>query len=184
MNRKNEAEQAEIIRQDDNKVVLKLDDGTEKTVTESTLKRWWKKTEVEIQEEVKETKTKGNRKPREMKPEIKELMEYVYTVAEAMGAEIWEPAKDIKMKSIKVGGHMAVKVNYSNRMLTLNCRSKVVANIDNPDVINNHCFDYGYQFMENTKQDRQLIESLINASVLYVKDKYNKEEKEEDKEVA
>lgn len=175
VNRKNEAEQAQLVdTRKEGKFVLILEDGTEKLITESTLKRWWKKTEIEVPD--KQAKN-NNRKPREMKPEIEKLMNYAFDTAKEQGAEIWSPAKDIKMRAFKVNGKMAIKFNYSNRSITLNCRSKAVAGLDGPDHVNNHCFDYSYQFVEDTKQDRKLIKDLIKASIKYITDKEQAKQK-------
>ena len=162
VNRKDEAMKGEIIATTEKGVTIQLEDGTAKDVTTSTLKRWWKKEEIEVEDA---PAPKKERKKQEMTEDAKALMQYAFAEVENAGGEVWEPAKDIKMRAFKVGGHMFIKFNYANNGITLHCRKAAVEEVAEPNHIYNHCFNYAYTFKELTKDNKKLITKLIKASI-------------------
>ena len=180
INRKDETVRGTLIQEIEGGVILQLENGEGKRVTTSTLKRWWKKIEVEEQEEApaqeenkpaKPKKERKERKKAEMTADAKALVEYAYKVVEEQGGEVWKPAKDIKMRAFKVDGHMFLKFNWSNKGITLHCRKAAVEKVGEPTHVYKHLFDYAYQFDKNNKTNRTKIEKLIVKSLKYQQDK-------------
>lgn len=195
------------------------DDGSNTSITTSTLKRWWKKVEEEspvkennveeIQEEVagdgtplaevgkeiaaqakekakKSTQVKEKKTRRLKEPEAYaiEAMEFVFnTVEKKFHDKIFVPAKDIKMRTFKTGGHMYCKFNYSNSSITVAVRGKSLPDkFTIPDKTVNHMFDSVYQFKSAlTDKDKKLITDILSNARDYRISKNNKNKKKEEK---
>lgn len=119
---------------------------------------------------------KKERRRREPEAYAVEAVEYVYNVVKSFGDEIFVPAKDIKMRSFKVGGHIYCKFNYSNTSITVAVRGvSIPENFTAPKKTVNHLFDSLYQFTSAlTDTDRQLIADILRNARDYRISKNNK----------
>ena len=131
----------------------------------------------EILQDEKEI-AKSTKKRRHREPEVyaTEAIEYVYDVVKSFGDEIFVPAKDIKMRSFKVGGHIYCKFNYTNTSITVAVRGlSIPENFTAPNKTVNHLFDSLYQFTSAlTDTDKQLIADILRNARDYRISKNNK----------
>lgn len=186
---KRNGKKATLIRSDKEIATLRYEDGTVGSVTISTFKRWWRKVEEEVQTEteaidIPKKKVKTEKKAKTPNPDIEELKNYIFSEVTKMDAEIFTPAKDIKMRSFKIGGHMFMKMNYSNKSVTLAVRGKCLTeDISLPDRNINHMFDAVYIFTENNSVNKKLISDLLKISMNHqiYKNNSKKEEKKNGK---
>lgn len=118
----------------------------------------------------KAAKAKKAAKKKEKTPSTSDaLCEQVYSIVNGFGDEIFKPAKDLKMRTFKVGGHMYAKFNYSKTGITLAVKSaavKEIKNIREPYAKLNHMFDWAYRFTGESlsPEDEAFITEILTAS--------------------
>jgi hypothetical protein len=101
-----------------------------------------------------------------------------------LGCEVFVPAKDIKMRAFKIGGHMTCRMTYSGRSVSLHTRSKsleTIENAPNPDKIVNHMMDNTFVFTEFTDRAKQDIDIILESAYNYQLLKNNKKKESEEK---
>lgn len=198
---------AELIQENEKfkTVLIKYEDDKESTVTISTLKRWWKplseeeveKEEVssdgthyvQVMEEIiegaknKVTK-KSSKKVKSTKIDssiIEEGIQYVYSIVNSFGDKIFAPSNGMKMRAFKVGGHMYVKFDFSNKSFSVAVKGIALPeNFTKPTRLANHTFNYVYKFEhELADTDKELIKDILTYARTYRVNKNNKTQKEE-----
>ena len=120
---------------------------------------------VEEQEPEPEKKEKKERKQREkkvMKVDAASLHEYVLATCEQLGGTVFIPAKEMKFRGLKCGGHMFVKYSWGNNNIVLQVRSKALG-LDAPKNPCNHTFDDKYKFGSDTAENRAEIYKIMKA---------------------
>lgn len=126
--------------------------------------------EIADQAKEKAAKAKKAAKKKEKTPSTSDaLCEQVYSIVNGFGDEIFKPAKDLKMRTFKVGGHMYAKFNYSKTGITLAVKSaavKELKNIREPYAKLNHMFDWAYRFTGESlsPEDEAFIIEILTAS--------------------
>jgi len=191
-------------------VILQFEDGTTKSLTTATIKRWYREVKEEeiVEEPVKEIPKKKEKVNKESKTEkIKDsvpkqgtskkvstkvsvdtqpIFDYVTARAEELGLELFNPPSGVKVIAFKIGGKMTGRMNYSKKAITLCFREKVTGNVATPTKTINHLFNAGYQFTSLTTTDKKLIDKLLKASteaqVLVNANKAAKKNKKDKKE--
>lgn len=114
-----------------------------------------------------ETEVKPKKKPT-VKPNpevIDNIINYVMDTAVAAGATVFVPAKEIKMRSLKINGHMFMAFNFSSKSVVLRCRGAVTKDVAAPTRTVNHMFDYNYVVTEFNENVKELIDKLIKVSM-------------------
>jgi hypothetical protein len=121
----------------------------------------------EVVEQVKEkpVRVKKTKEPKQENPHIQEILDYIYNISQEFGGIVWTPAKDIKMRTIKVGGHNCIKLNYSGKSVIIGVRPCVVQG--QPDKTINHMFGALYTITELTDETKELISNLTKVSLDY-----------------
>lgn len=187
----------ELVRIDTKRqeAIVKTADGKINSFTISTWKRWWKKVTVDVDTDVQDNSTdnssnivtttdstpvknvkkvdtkKVSNKTTNIKavPEdIDNLKNYIFNEVKKLSGEIFVPSKDINFRSFKIGGKMFCSLNYSGKSVTLNCRSKAVADCNiEPTAKVNHMFDYRFSFSEFTDETKNTIRILLQVSMDY-----------------
>lgn len=112
----------------------------------------------------------------EPEPWVDEALQFIFNFVKDNQDEVFTPANGIKMRSLKTGGHMYAKIDFSGKSVTVAVKSIAVKN-DTPTKRINHMFDYGYVFKsELSATDKELIHKLLTDSRDYRISKNNKKE--------
>lgn len=197
---------AELVSENDNQVIVKLESGEEKALSPATLKRWWKPMEDEevqeqpqsevVEEAIQEEATEAVEEPAEepkqeaTKPEKKAKTEkapkqkrktisgdhplkaFIEQLATERGTEVFE-ATVPSFRSLKVDGKMYMAFIFNKKGITLWMRSKAVQDLT-PFKKTNHMFDARVHFDEETKENKEKITKLLDASLEFQKNKQAK----------
>jgi hypothetical protein len=119
---------------------------------------------------VEKAAEKKSKKERVVKPNpevIDNIINYVLDTAVKSGATVFVPAKDIKMRSLKIDGRMFMAFNYSSKSVVLRCRGNATKEVAPATRQVNHMFDYNYVITEFNDDVKTLIDRLIKVSMDY-----------------
>jgi hypothetical protein len=186
---------AEVVKEDEKQVVIRLESGEEKKISPATLKRWWKpheeesiteepQTEEIAQEEPaeevsviditeneepvpKKEKKKEPKKPREKISGEHPLKVFIEQLSEERQTEVFV-ATVPSFRSLKVDGRMYMAFTFNKKGVTLWMRSKAVEELTEYKKVN-HMFDARVHFGEDTLENRKEIEKLLDASLEFQK---------------
>lgn len=107
------------------------------------------------------------------------IREYIISKAQELGAELFTPSKDMKMRAFKLGGHVFAKIFYSKNRVSMFCRTSACK--ETPDkTINNYTLNG--QYILTPGCDMLLIDSLLIQSIEWQtakNSKHNNTKKEE-----
>lgn len=107
------------------------------------------------------------------------IREYIISKAQELGAELFTPSKDMKMRAFKLGGHVFAKIFYSKNRVSMFCRTSACK--EAPDkTINNYTLNG--QYILTPGCDMLLIDSLLIQSIEWQtakNSKHNNTKKEE-----
>jgi hypothetical protein len=131
--------------------------------------------DTSVESSVTETNTEKTKpvepkKERTSKPNpevIENIINYVVNAATDAGATVFVPAKEIKMRSLKINGHMFMAFNFSSKSVVLRCRGKATKDVAPATRQVNHMFDYNYVITEFNDDVKTLIDNLIKVSMDY-----------------
>lgn len=214
---------AELVSRTDEQVVLKMENGKEKSISPATLKRWWKEIEEPQTEETTSTEEVGaeavnviditeDEEPAqidftefeereeeqvdeeeiipEVKPEKKEkkekktrekisgehpLKNFLEQLATERQTEVFV-ATVPSFRSLKVDGRMYMAFTFNKKGVTLWMRSTAVEELTEYKKMN-HMFDARVHFAEDTQENKDKIEKLLDASLEFQKNRQTKKSK-------
>jgi hypothetical protein len=181
---------AELVSENDKQVIVKLESGKEKALSHATLKRWWKPMEDEevqeqpqsgiveeamqeettevVKEPAKETEKTSKQKRKTISGDHP-LKAFIEQLATERGTEIFE-ATVPSFRSLKVDGKMYMAFTFNKKGITLWMRSKAVQDLTQFKKTN-HMFDARVHFDEETKENKEKITKLLDASLEFQKNK-------------
>ncbi len=186
---------AELVGYNDGVVILRLEDGEEKIIAESTLKRWWQRIEGEdsqarkeaatAKEAVKEKPVKQEPKPKAApkKPAIKapdvpnEVSNKFFELVDKMkeiheGITVFESDKVPGFYSLKVDGKIYMAFSVTKKAgFTLWLRTAAIDGIIDEYQKMNHMFDARLKVTHWDTEVYNLIRKLHDASLKFQKDK-------------
>ncbi len=129
--------------------------------------------EVKPEKPAKATKV---RKAREMDAGINQLITDILNMTEEIGGTVYE-ANNIKMRALKIDGHMFARITYGNTYVNIHTRSKAVGELEvTPTAQVNHMFDWVFKFAGDA--DRDKIKEILVASRDYQINKKTKKQEE------
>jgi hypothetical protein len=181
---------AELVSENDKQVIIKLESGEEKALSLATLKRWWKpmkdeevqeQPQSEVVEEATQEETKPEKKAKtEKTPKQKRktisgdhpLKAFIEQLAIERGTEVFK-ATVPSFRSLKVDGKMYMAFTFNKKGITLWMRSKAVQDLTQFKKMN-HMFDARVHFNEETKENKEKITKLLDASLEFQKNKQAK----------
>lgn len=221
---------AEVVKEDEKQVVIRLESGEEKKISPATLKRWWKPheeesiteepqteeiiqeepaeevnvidvtdeeptqidfTEFEGQDEEQPIQEESEEEPApEVKPEKKEkkakkprekisgehpLKNFLEQLATERQTEVFV-ATVPSFRSLKVDGRMYMAFTFNKKGVTLWMRSTAVEELIEYKKMN-HMFDARVHFSEDTQENKDKIEKLLDASLEFQKNRQTKKSK-------
>ena len=173
---------AEIVSESDNQVVIRLENGDEKSISPATLKRQWKVIEEPQSEQIviniiQESNTEKSVK--EPAKDIKEnkksqknrvsgdhsLRQFIESLAIERNTEIFI-AKVKGFRSLKVDGKMYMAFTFNKKGVTLWMRSAAIQDIITFNKTN-HMFDARVKFNEDNEETRNIITQLLDANLQF-----------------
>lgn len=181
---------AELVSKNDKQVIVKLESGEEKALSPATLKRWWKPmedeevqeqsqsevveeaTQEEAAEAVEEPAEETEKTPKQKRKTISgdhPLKAFIEQLAAERGTEVFE-ATVPSFRSLKVDGKMYMAFTFNKKGITLWMRSKAVQDLT-AFKKTNHMFDARVHFDEETKENKEKITKLLDASLEFQKNK-------------
>jgi hypothetical protein len=180
---------AELVSQTDEQVVLKMEDGKEKSISPDTLKRWWKEIEEPQTEEItstdevvaeadqaveEETVAKVEKKAK--KPAKKKtidnphpLKKVIEDLAAEMGTEV-TTATVPTFKSLKVEGRRYGAFTFDEESVTLWLNSEAIEGLTDYRKIK-HILDARIRFEEMTGENISKVKQLVLAALTFTKAK-------------
>ena len=180
---------AELVSRTDEKVVLKMEDGKEKSISPVTLKRWWKEIEEPQTEEItstdevvseadqaieEETVAKVEKKAK--KPAKKKtidnphpLKKVIEDLAAEMGTEV-TTATVPTFKSLKVEGRRYGAFVFDEESVTLWLNSEAIEGLTDYRKIK-HILDARIRFEEMTGENISKVKQLVLAALTFTKAK-------------
>ena len=180
---------AELVSRTDEKVVLKMEDGKEKSISPATLKRWWR----EIKEPQTEEITSTDEVVAEADPVIEEepvakvekkakkpakkktidnphpLKKVIEDLAAEIGTEV-TTATVPTFKSLKVEGKRYGAFTFDDDSVTLWLYSEAIEGLTEFRKIN-HILDARVKFEEMNDENVSKVKQLVLASLAFTKAK-------------
>lgn len=177
---------AELVSENEQRVIIRLEEsGEERNISFATLKRWWKPYEEESVTEEPQTeeitqgepapkkeKKKEPKKPREKISGEHPLKVFIEQLSEERQTEVFV-ATVPSFRSLKVDGRMYMAFTFNKKGVTLWMRSKAVGELTEYKKVN-HMFDARVHFDEETKENKEKITKLLDASLEFQKNKQAK----------
>lgn len=190
---------AELVSRTDEQVVLKMEDGKEKSISPATLKRWWKEIEEPQTEEIPPTdevvaeaeenadeQTEANQvieeepvakvEKKAKKPAKKKtidnphpLKKVIEDLAAEMGTEV-TTATVPTFKSLKVGGRRYGAFTFDEESVTLWLNSEAIEGLTAYKKIK-HILDARIRFEEMTDENVSKVKQLVLAALTFTKAK-------------
>lgn len=191
---------AELISENEQQVVIKLESGEEKALSHATLNRWWKLMEDEemqeqpqsevVEEATQEEATEAVEEPAEETEEAtlkktktkktskqkRETISGEHPLKAFIEQLATERETEVfkatvpSFRSLKVGGKMYMAFTFNKKGVTLWMRSAAVKDITEFKKMN-HMFDARVQFSEDNKASKDKITKLLDASLEFQKNK-------------
>lgn len=180
---------AELVSRTDEQVVLKMEDGKEKSISPATLKRWWKEIEEPQTEEITSTDEvvaeadlvieeepvakveKKAKKPVKKKTvdNPHPLKKIIEDLAAEVGTEV-TTATVPTFKSLKVEGKRYGAFTFDDDSVTLWLYSKAIEGLTEFRKIN-HILDARVKFEEMNDEVVAKVKQLVLASLAFIKAK-------------
>ena len=180
---------AELVSRTDEKVVLKMEDGKEKSISPATLKRWWKEIEEPQTEEITSTDEvvaeadpvieeepvakveKKAKKPAKKKTidNPHPLKKVIEDLAAEIGTEV-TTATVPTFKSLKVEGKRYGAFTFDDDSVTLWLYSEAIEGLTEFRKIN-HILDARVKFEEMNDENVSKVKQLVLASLAFTKAK-------------
>lgn len=131
----------------------------------------------------KSAKADKKKPAKEMNPHVKEGLQFIFDIAKKQKDEIFSPANGMNMRTLKVGGHMYCKVDFSNKGFRIAFKSSALPkNVKAPDRTLNHMFDYVYIFEDElTAKDKDFLSKALASAREYRIARNSASTKKEDK---
>lgn len=171
---------AEILKEDENNVLIKLENGEEKKLSQSTIKRWWKivaeiipQSEEIIQEEPAEEAKVEEIKNEEEIIKSNNLKEFIIEESSKRNCTIFS-GKVKALVSIKYNNVTALAFTFGKKGINLWLRETNCEGITDSFKKTNHLFGARISLKEVTDENKKLIINLIEKSIEYVIEKQNK----------
>lgn len=165
-------------QQEDDSVVDNKKELAKKAMKEAVEKQ--KKEKAAAQKSAKADKKKP---AKEMNPHVKEGLQFIFDIAKKQKDEVFSPANGMNMRTLKVGGHMYCKVDFSNKGFRIAFKSSALPkNVKAPDRTLNHMFDYVYIFEDElTAKDKDFLSKALASAREYRIARNSASTKKEDK---
>lgn len=165
---------AEILKEDENNILIKLENGEEKKLSKSTIKRWWKMVEEIIPQSEETTQEKPARETKKEETKIEEaiiqsnqLKDFI--IAEAIKRNCITFSGKVKaLVSIKYNNVAALAFTFGKKGINLWLREVNCQGIVNDYKKTNHLFGARISLKEFTAENKELIIKLMEKSIEFV----------------